>query len=571
MGIRLRLLALVLVAALPLFLIELWNQVGDRDRRLQELGAEVLAAARLSAAEQARHVETARSILETVLRSPGVARRDAETCGAFLADIGERFPAYTGFGVASPNGTIFCSSIKDFVGRSLAERDYFIEALEAEGLAIGRFQRGIATARPIVGMAVPLLDATDEVVLVGVLGLDLWRFSESIALPELPPGAALVVFDEHGTVLARKPEWEEWIGEPAAGELVAGAARHRSDVLVQSVGLDGTLRLWAVTSPIPDEGIWAAYGVPVAPLTAEADQAFVQRVLPMAAVFLIAASLAWIGGDLGIRRPLRQLRSTFGRVGGGDLHARSGLNSGVKELRQLAAQFDAMAENVERHERELVGTNEQLRKALEQRDLLFQEMNHRIKNSLQLVSSVLALQTRDLEDQRLRWVLQATQARVLTVAQIHERLSAAGRIETVEFGAFLRDLCADLASSLGLGEPGTRLEVEAAAAELPADQALALAMIANELVTNAVKHAPGDMDDARIDVRFSLEANDDRRLEVVQRHATRCAPVAPAAHHGLGMRLVAALTEQHHGQLDIERNGEGLRFRISMPASAQRP
>jgi two-component sensor histidine kinase len=570
MGIRLRLLALVLLAALPLFLIELWIQIGDRDRRLQELGAEVLAAARLSAAEQARHIETARSILVTALRSPGVARRDAEICAAFLAELGERFPAYTGFGVASPNGTILCSSIEEFVGRSLAERDYFIEALEAEGLAIGRFQRGVATARPIVGVAVPLLDATDEVALVGVLGLDLWRFSESIALPELRPGAALVVFDEHGTVLARTPDWEQWIGEAAASELVAGAARHHSDVLVQSVGLDGVERLWAITSLIPNKGIRAAYGVPLTPLTAEANQAFFQRVLPMAAVFLIAASLAWIGGELGIRRPLRQLRSTFDRVGDGDLHARSGLNSGVKELRQLAAQFDAMAESVERHERELVGTNEQLRKALEQRDLLFQEMNHRIKNSLQLVSSVLALQMRDLEDQRLRWVLQATQARVLTVAQIHERLSAAGRIETVEFGDFLRELCADLASSLGLGESGTRLEVEAAAAELPADQALALAMIANELITNAIKHAPADLHDAPIEVRFALEANDDRRLEVVQRHAVRCAPIAPAADRGLGMRLVAGLTEQHHGRFDIERNGEGLRFRISMPASAKR-
>ena len=122
MGIKLRLLALVLLAAFPVLLVEVWSELEHREQRRDELGQAVLSAARLVASEQDQYVESARNIIATYLQSPIVREGDSAGCSTYLARLVEEFPAYTGFGVASADGTIVCSSNPGFVGRSLADR-----------------------------------------------------------------------------------------------------------------------------------------------------------------------------------------------------------------------------------------------------------------------------------------------------------------------------------------------------------------------------------------------------------------------------------------------------------------
>ena len=109
MGIKLRLLALVLVAAVPVLMVEVWSQDATRRQRLDEVSQAVLAAARLVASEQDQYFESARSIIATYLQSSTVLTQDNDGCSAYLARLLMIFPAYTGFGVAMADGTIVCS------------------------------------------------------------------------------------------------------------------------------------------------------------------------------------------------------------------------------------------------------------------------------------------------------------------------------------------------------------------------------------------------------------------------------------------------------------------------------
>jgi hypothetical protein len=108
MTIKGRLLALVLIAALPVFLLALWNQVDRRQQRAQEATEQVLQAARLIAAEQHQFFEAARTVLATYLQAPVVQAGDRDACGAYLARLLAQFQAYTGYGVAPPAGTLVC-------------------------------------------------------------------------------------------------------------------------------------------------------------------------------------------------------------------------------------------------------------------------------------------------------------------------------------------------------------------------------------------------------------------------------------------------------------------------------
>jgi two-component sensor histidine kinase len=191
--------------------------------------------------------------------------------------------------------------------------------------------------------------------------------------------------------------------------------------------------------------------------------------------------------------PLAALQTAIDRVRAGDRTARSSTSPTVPGFVLLGRSSEAMAEALERHEAELQRTNADRRAALAERELLLREMNHRVKNSLQLVASVLALQARGATDPELGRHIAEAQARVLTVPRIHERLYQADTIATVEFAEYLRELCGEVAGTLWPAAEGPRLVVEAERADLPVHQAVPLALIANELVTNALNpHFPSD-------------------------------------------------------------------------------
>ncbi|MBB5723407.1 two-component sensor histidine kinase [Loktanella ponticola] len=128
---------------------------------------------------------------------------------------------------------------------------------------------------------------------------------------------------------------------------------------------------------------------------------------------------------------------------------------------------------------------------LEEKEILLGEVNHRVKNSLQLVSSILSLQARAAPDDAAE-LLKAASARVQAISSVHAGLYHDDDVRTVEFGGYLRRFCDRLADAVGAGERKISLQVEAEEIVLSADKAVPLSLIVNELVTNAFKYAFAD-------------------------------------------------------------------------------
>lgn len=150
---------------------------------------------------------------------------------------------------------------------------------------------------------------------------------------------------------------------------------------------------------------------------------------------------------------------------------------------------------------------------LEEKEVLLGEVNHRVKNSLQLVGSILSLQARSARDDAAG-LLRAASARVQAVSSVHAELYHDDDVRTVEFGSYLHRFCERLADAVGASARGISLEVDAEPITLSADKAVPLSLIVNELVTNAFKYAfPADPlgggDDFQATVKVRLFRNSD--------------------------------------------------------------
>ncbi len=226
---------------------------------------------------------------------------------------------------------------------------------------------------------------------------------------------------------------------------------------------------------------------------------------------------------------------------------------------QGAANILGMAIERQRYERTL-------RDALEHQKVLVNEINHRVKNSLQLVASMFSLQATTTKSAEVAQSLQQAMSRVTAVARIHERLYRTTDIGTVDLAAYLGDICQDFA---GLA-PQCEIKYEPdGPIPIATDRAVRVALLATELVTNAAKHAYAG--DKQGPIFIALARIDDATIRLSVRDEGAGLPATFDAEHGvgLGIRIVQALVTQTGAKLAVHRNQRGSEFVIEMPSEPE--
>ena len=320
----------------------------------------------------------------------------------------------------------------------------------------------------------------------------------------------------------------------------------------------------AIVSVVDQDRIWfkSHHGVDVTEigrdpgLCASAILSDDPRILPDARRDPHALSNPLVAGAFGLRFyagvPLRTFDGyNLGTLCVIDTEPRDVTDGEMAHLRDLAAIIMDQLE-LRRSARSAVGV----------KDELIREINHRVGNSLQLVSSLLRIQRRG-QPVAVAEQFDIAAGRIAAIGRVHRRLYRTDQVAFVEFKQFLSEICDEIASSLALESQGPTLIVDADRADLPTDRAISLALIVNELITNAMKHAFPEGETGTIAISFRVAAEG---YELVV--ADDGVGVRPGfevnASDGLGMRLSTSLAEQIDGTLQIGPGAGGRGTRASI-------
>jgi two-component sensor histidine kinase len=196
--------------------------------------------------------------------------------------------------------------------------------------------------------------------------------------------------------------------------------------------------------------------------------------------------------------------------------------------------------------------------------MMLREVDHRVMNSFQLLSSLLALQRRGAQHPAAARELELVEQRVHALALGHTRLHQSGGLTDVDVGPYLTELVRDLGSSLLRDTAQNQLIVHAISAVLPVQSATALGMIAAELITNAVKHTGPDNPSMEIRLTFDRIAAGTLRLSVHDNGPGLPADFDPARSEGLGMRLVHVLARQLGAKLSWQSDAWTTEFNLDL-------
>ena len=388
-----------------------------------------------------------------------------------------------------------------------------------------------------------------------------WLDSRALS-DRLDAGDAVWLLDEGGAVLASRGAVDDALPVLATVGTLVGAAQ----TAVQASSAQG-LRYAYATTLLP--GHWRLITATSAQREHEkALRELATRLAELAALLLAGLAAVVLGADLAFGNPLRRLSMAVRRWQGGAAFEPGDLTGAPDEVLQLARSFHDATGDLRQREVELA-------QAQERQDLLVLEVHHRVKNNLQVIASLLNLQASRIRVPEARAEFQAARDRVRALATLHRHLYADGELHTINMRSFLAELCGQLFQAMGELE-GTRIQmlIDAPELRMSSDQAVPLALIVTEAVTNSVRYAfPGGRSG-----NISVVLKDhDGELDLMISDDGVGIPAGKAeteagTRDGIGLQLIRGFSRQLGATLTIEEHG-GTRYavRLTRDALPRRP
>ncbi len=316
----------------------------------------------------------------------------------------------------------------------------------------------------------------------------------------------------------------------------------------------------------------AAYGVLSAPISlltltrptdaeVHALTLFIIRVIGIVLLLGIGLLGVAVGANMLVVAPLQSLtRAVTHWRQAGDYDPGEGRMMPA-ELRELSRVFHQATRSLSRHEHEL-------REAEARQELLIKEIHHRVKNNLQIIASLLNLQANRIRQPEARAEFASARDRVRALATLHRYLYSEGDLQTLNMRSFLQELCAQLFQAIG-EKQGRRIQlhIEAPEIAMATDQAVPLALVVTEAVSNAIKYAFPDGRSGHVRVVLSELGEGMGRLlledDGVGIPAGR-AETETGIRDGLGIQLIRGFSRQLGAQLDVHEGG-GTRYTLTFP------
>lgn len=559
-GLRLRFLLIVQVALLPVAALSVW-QGFDRLRLDQENVRENLRQSAFAAASDDLNVFAAAEQLLRTLASEADVRSGAADCRRRLVAALEGSKFFANLARISPNGRPLCVAAAPRQSGDATRSVWWREIVSRREFTIAGPIASKALGRPVLLGILPLATADGAFdgtinVAIDISWLDYVHRSKRLAR-----GAVVALFDKAGNAVGSNDI-------DVAKVVFADGAKTKpgTDGLLSATGPQG--EAWSLAmAPVIRRDYFVGFAMPSSYLFRFTYvHVTVDLLLPVLMVALASLAIGSATDRLAVRWITLLQRMAAAYAGGHYAIRPAALNVAPREFRALGEALADMALAV--HERD-----KRLRDAVEQKAVLIKEIHHRVKNNLQIVMSLLSLQSSRLKDMAARDAVEQARARVNALALVHRmiyELDCGGIVD-------LKPLFGEIVEQLHQGFGGDRrrltLCTDIPSHSTDADTAVPLTLFMIEALTNAYKHGFSQPSDSGA-ISVSLARVAPARLKLVISDDGRGVEFgAESQEQGTGARLMAALAHQVGGEVLLQRRDGGgtlvaLEFPDKTPGSA---
>lgn len=539
-------LVLIVVAALlPIGTLSVVQALANLNYSRDLIGSGLVTSALATAARERDPFTISKQALLRLSKEQAVVAADAGCRDALSVEIGNS-PALINLARSDAIGRVQCSVLPFDPSINFATEAWWQRGIKTRGFTVSVPIMGpIAQKRILVAM-LPINGASGVNNGAVTAAIDASWLERSMANSEIANDAAVAIVDQSGRVLLNSdkrllPRFDITRGNAKVAEAKTS---------------DGLAWMYAV-APLYDQELYVVYAAPTKDLMATAvKQVRINLLLPIAAL-LIASLAIWLGTNRLVLRWLKSLGSLADQFAKGDFSGEADMFvRAPRELGQLSTHLHSMARDIESRDQELQA-------ALDAKTALTHDIHHRVKNNLQIVSSLLNLQASKISDPAAREALSQTRARIGGLAQIHRLLYEESHDSdhgNVNIASLLNALCTQL-RALHRGQSNVHLTCDAASQTVPINNAVPLTLLAVEAVTNAYRHGFPAGQNGKITLDF----------DVVEQRATLsvsddgCGFDATQRAESMGGQLMDAFAQQLGGQLNIRSSSEGTHVRLVYP------
>lgn len=565
LSLRKRLLLLLALASLPgilvaVFLANSWLK--DQNR---QIATSVERLARLAAARNETVTGNAKALLVAIAQRYSDSDVDFASCKDYLSNWLQQFPAFTSLTLYNRQGDAICTTANSEMPARAGAAAWFDAARSKKNFVLGQYMLG-RSGQPILAAVYPIMGANNFFRGAVALAIDLrWLdfLGRTIALPD---NATVSAVNARGQLLSHNAAFPLEKGQkpgPPPSQRTIQQITSLSSGLLRGKDTAGNPRIYGVQKTRTGNLVIAVGQSPYLGF-ARYRAALLNTLAAPVLIILFALVAAAYASEAFVTRYVLSLARTAQQIERGNLTARSEIPHDKYEIGRLAAAFDHMAAEIE-------SDQENLKKLAAERETLIREINHRVKNNLQIVLSMLRPSAgTKLSPEEANARIKSMEGRIQTLAQIHQLLYDRYDNATPSIGDFVAELTRLLDEFSGVKVAIAEIDPQANEMVLSIGQAINLGLIINELVANAEKHAFAERgEEARVDVTLKAQSDDtgvDRLLLTVADNGIGLPDGYDLGRvRSMGSRIVRALALQLGGELWFERLPQGTAFHLRCP------
>ncbi|MBV9331258.1 MAG: sensor histidine kinase [Alphaproteobacteria bacterium] len=557
-GLRPQLFFYLTLALLPIAAVSIVQGIERVRIDTANVHERLIQSALAAAADENRTLASAERLLQTVAGFEEV-RRMTPACDYALSVAFGSSRNVSNLARLDSSGKVVCAALSGARNRSAAGTSLFRAAMTANGIVFSDETWSPVLKRQVMAAMLPLRDAHGRFAGAVAAAFDVDSLDRLLRARILPKGAVIALFDRTGTVLASN---EVAVARPIFGRAPSAPA----DQNRLETGKDTNGDLWTyVTTPLMGNSVFVGYAMPETKLFST-TRLHVGTDFALPILMIAAAWLAiWYATDRLVSRWILYLRRIASSYRSGHYAVRPALDQAPQEFKLLGEALAEMAEAVQ-------DRDQRLRDALDQKSTLVREVHHRVKNNLQIVMSLLSLQTGQLRDPAARHALTQAQVRINALALVHRILHEIEDKSTVELKRLIEELTQQVSGGLGTESQGLRIETDILERSVTGELAVPLALFTVEALTNIFKHAyPAESGAAVIRVSLKEIGAGRLRLAVEDNGVGFDSETAPER-TSIGSRLIHTFGVQVGGTSSIRSSaGAGTVVELIFPDPAQKP